>query len=385
MKMKTRRGKLVRAINLVLGTGCGLLMAGAAVTMSGRYFLNYLLLLAVLLGMYIVSTLVHESGHLIGGLRSGYRFVMFRVGALTWMRGENGRVRFARMKAPGIAGQCLMSPPELVNGVMPFKAYHLGGVTANGIAAAVSGLLGWIVWAGAPIAAMMLWMFALINVMGVVANGIPLPGEAVNNDGYNYRTMCEDEACIALSWRELKMLEQSFRGVQMHEMPDEWFCLPTDEQMRSNARYANAGLYYYARLLAKDRVEEAAQVIERMLENDAAVSGIQKLLMRVDLARCGMLGQRRLEVIRKLLDKETRRLMKQMKRSILIAQTEYMYAALIEHDEERMKMFEAQFEQLAKLHPIEKEVQAAREQMHRIREQAHLEQPTGKITISYEE
>ena len=386
MKMKTKRGKLVRALSMALGVGCGLLMAAVAFGMEGMHLLNYLVMLAVLLWLFIFSTIIHECGHLIGGLKSGYRFVKFSIGALTWMKAEGGKVRFARIKTPGAAGQCLMSPPELIDGVMPFAAYHLSGVIANGIAAVVSGVVGWIVWAGAPTAALIWWMFVLINVIGVVTNGIPLPGEALNNDGYNYQSMCEDKDAIALSWRELKIAEQNFRGVAVKDMPEEWFFLPTDEQMKNNPRYANAGLYYYSRLVGNDRIEEAAQVIERMLEIDAAVSGMQKLLMRVDLARCEMLGQRRLEVIQRLLNAETRKLMKQLKKSLFVPQTEYMYAALVEHDEDRMAMFEAQFEKVAKHYPIQSDVERAREEMAKIREQMRSEEaPTGKITISFED
>jgi hypothetical protein len=94
-----------------------------------------------------------------------------------------------------------------------------------------------------------------------------------------------------------------------------------------------------------------------------------------------MLGQRRLEVIQRLLNPETRKLMKQMQKSLFVPQTEYMYAALVEHDEERMAMFEAQFEKVAKKYPIQSDVERAREDIAKIRELMRSEEaPTGKIT-----
>lgn len=68
-------------------------------------------LLALALAV-ILQILIHEGGHLIFGLISGYGFVSFRVGSLMLLKGENGRLSFKRYFLAGTAGQCLMSPPR---------------------------------------------------------------------------------------------------------------------------------------------------------------------------------------------------------------------------------------------------------------------------------
>ena len=51
-----------------------------------------LLSLAFFLIAVSLQVILHEAGHLICGLVSGYRFVSFRIFSLTWIR-QGGKVR----------------------------------------------------------------------------------------------------------------------------------------------------------------------------------------------------------------------------------------------------------------------------------------------------
>lgn len=86
-------------------------------------------------GAVWLQTILHEAGHLVFGLASGYRFVSFRIGSLMWQK-DGGKLRFCRFQLAGTGGQCLMAPPDLTNGKMPCKLYNLGGALMNLIAAA---------------------------------------------------------------------------------------------------------------------------------------------------------------------------------------------------------------------------------------------------------
>ena len=79
----------------------------------------------ILLGIFIcafvamiLQTIIHEGGHLIFGLLSGYHFGSFRVFNLIWIK-EDGAIRLRRLSITGTAGQCLMVPPEPVDGKFP--------------------------------------------------------------------------------------------------------------------------------------------------------------------------------------------------------------------------------------------------------------------------
>ena len=60
---------------------------------------------------FILQIVLHEGGHLLFGLLSGYRFVSFRIFNWTLIRQE-GKFRLKRFGIAGTGGQCLMLPPD---------------------------------------------------------------------------------------------------------------------------------------------------------------------------------------------------------------------------------------------------------------------------------
>lgn len=85
-----------------------------------------LALAALALWLQIV---LHEAGHLVFGLLTGYQFSSFRVGSLCLMK-VNGRLRIRRMSLAGTAGQCLLEPPP-DSARFPVLVYLLGGSLMN--------------------------------------------------------------------------------------------------------------------------------------------------------------------------------------------------------------------------------------------------------------
>ena len=80
--------------------------------------------------------ILHEAGHLVCGLISGYRFSSFRVGSLMLFQ-EGKRLRFKTLSIAGTGGQCLMLPPQCDDTPIPFRLYLLGGVLRTQYAAAL--------------------------------------------------------------------------------------------------------------------------------------------------------------------------------------------------------------------------------------------------------
>ena len=63
---------------------------------------------------FILQIVLHEGGHLLFGLLSGYRFVSFRIFNWTLIRQE-GKFRLKRFGIAGTGGQCLMLPLSLIH------------------------------------------------------------------------------------------------------------------------------------------------------------------------------------------------------------------------------------------------------------------------------
>ena len=67
------------------------------------------IMLSAMISIYI-HIIIHEGGHLLFGIISGYKFVSFRIASLTLVKED--KFKFKRYSIPGTAGQCLMDPPE---------------------------------------------------------------------------------------------------------------------------------------------------------------------------------------------------------------------------------------------------------------------------------
>lgn len=101
---------LSAVLSMALGAG-----VAYALPENESFFAVFLFGLAGFCVSFALQTILHETGHLIGGLLTGYKFCSFRIGNLQLQR-ENGALRFRRLKLAGTGGQCLMTPPEPVDG-----------------------------------------------------------------------------------------------------------------------------------------------------------------------------------------------------------------------------------------------------------------------------
>ena len=140
MKKKKREGEGGRLLGIVIylliGAASGLLIVrfidhftGPDVTIGQEILIFGLLMLSVYAAM-LLQIIIHEGGHLVFGLATGYRFSSFRI--LSWMLvKEDGKLRFRHLSLAGTGGQCLMTPPDLKDGTMPFLLYNFGGSIMN--------------------------------------------------------------------------------------------------------------------------------------------------------------------------------------------------------------------------------------------------------------
>ena len=136
--MKTRfkwlaaAGKVVLFLagSLAVGAFCGFVFLKTGIfdlldPLSGVSFvLGELWMLGAFILAYFVSIALHEGGHLVCGLMSGYRFVSYRLGGILWRRGERrprghgGLLAGGRRGAPGPLAGAGASQPSLGTGPM---------------------------------------------------------------------------------------------------------------------------------------------------------------------------------------------------------------------------------------------------------------------------
>lgn len=364
-KQKVKSGDvLITLISLLLGAVIGFITIEYIekrrflISEDLRPFRLLIMMLALALSS-VVHTVIHEAGHLVFGLLSGYRFSSFRIFSFAWVK-ENGKIKFRRFKVAGTGGQCLMIPPDLVDGKIPVKLYNFGGVIFN-ILASLLAVVIFIVSDHVLVCAICL-IFALLGLTYACMNGIPMRMSTVNNDGYNAFSVGKDPEAIRALWIQLKASEQTAQGVRLKDMPDEWFVLPSDESMK-NSIIATIAVFASSRLIDEKKFEEADALIHHLLEIDNGIVELHRKLMICDLLYLELIGQNRPEIIEEWLTKEQLQFMKSMKKLPTVVRTEYTHALLFKKDVEKANALKAQFEKLAKRYPYQSDIDSERELM----------------------
>lgn len=128
----------------------------------------------------ILGIPIHELGHMLCGLMTGYKFSSFRLLSYSWSK-ENGKIVFRRSKGVA-AGQCLMAP-ETDDDKFRFVLYNLGGGLANLLTALIACAVA-IIFNNDEYLLSICIGCAAINIVLSLVNLIPM-GFRLPNDGMN--------------------------------------------------------------------------------------------------------------------------------------------------------------------------------------------------------
>lgn len=175
---------------------------------------------------FVLHIIVHEGGHLVGGLLTGYRFVSFRIFSLTLLR-RDGRYIMRRFNIPGTGGQCIMLPPEGDAAKVPFVIYNAAGVAANILLTAAAVPYFFIHSADSGMFAFLLALFIVIaGLWTAIINGIPMKINAMYNDAGNIRLMLRDMQVRRHFVLQLRAHALCQNGMRPKDFPQEWFNIP---------------------------------------------------------------------------------------------------------------------------------------------------------------
>ena len=354
------------AFFMLIGAVCGVLMAqyvdkNAKPGISG--WENLVSLACLFVGMYVaifIQLIIHEAGHLVFGLLSGYKFSSFRIFSFMWVK-ENEKVRLRRLSIAGTGGQCLMSPPDMEDGKIPLVLYNLGGSLMNVIASALFFVL-YILTKDTPILSTMLLMCTIVGVGIAIMNGLPMRLGTVDNDGYNAFSLTRNSEAMRSFWIQMKVNEQLAKGVRLKDMPDEWFTVPSDEAMK-NSMVVVMGIFACNRLMDRQEFQEADKLMEHIMNIESGMVGLHRSLMVCDRMYIEMISENRKEIIDEMLTKEQKQFMKQMKKFPSVLRTEYVLALLHNKERENAEKIKTLFEKCAKSYPYQNDVESERELM----------------------
>lgn len=369
----------IRIISILIGALCGLAigMYGFPLFPDDLSIGGFLLLLALLLlaiyAALMFQIIFHETGHFLFGRLTGYRFLSFRIGSLTWIK-ENNRLKFCRMSVAGTGGQCLMAPPDWKDDKIPYVLYNLGGPFANLICSAIS-FLAYFFFREIPYAALFFLFLGITGLGTALMNGIPMRLGKVDNDGYNAFSLGKSTAALHSFWIQMKSNEMLIKGIRTKDLPKEWFVLPDEAEMK-NSMTAVRAVLCGSRLMDEHNFSEAAKLIDQLRTMDTAVNGLYTSMMSCDRLYCELVLDGDEKTIERLLTKNQLRFMNQMKNSLSVIRTRYAYALLWEKDAKKAEDFRMQFEKIAARYPYPADAQSERELLQIAAQKSNLSSVT---------
>ena len=309
---------------------------------------------------YFLQTVVHEGGHLLFGLLTGYQYSSFRIGSFMWVKVE-GKLRLKRFSLAGTGGQCLMAPPDMMDGKIPYVLYNMGGCIANAVVSVIPLIFVILFWKFSYFNFMVL-IWVGIGLFAAVLNGIPMKLQGMPNDGHNALSLGKNPEALYAFWLQMKMNEQVALGHRLKELPQEWFVLPSEEGMQ-NSLIATIAVFCCNRLMDEGRYAEADELMERLLEQENGMVGVHRHILNADRLFCELVGEKRPEKLEELYTPELKSFLKSMKKSPSTYRMTYLYAKYVEKDEKKAAAAMAGFEKVAQTYPYPHEIAGEREML----------------------
>lgn len=366
MRDRSLLNRIIKLFNIVLGLGVGATAGLISPVMKnirnltfGQYLAGLGLLLLQLYLAFFLQIIIHEGGHLVFGLLTGYGFSSFRILSFMLVR-KNGKLTLRRFGLSGTAGQCLMSPPEMKDGKMPYVLYNLGGVLMNLIASAVCCIAA-VLTAKAGKEPVFLWIMAMSGVYMALTNGIPF-NDTVPNDGHNALNLGKDPVALRSFWVQLAVNAASTQGKRMKELPGEWFEIPAEADMSNN-------LITSWRVLAENRAmdlhdfPQARSLLDSLLDGGCELIEMHRALMLNDRAYLDILEKGKDADLSPLGGKTVAVILKQMRNYPSVLRTQYAEALIVKEDDKKADEILGSFEKISRTYPSEADIEAERELM----------------------
>ncbi len=301
------------------------------------FLLGILKILVFTFIAYIINIIVHEAGHLIFGLISGYTFSSFRVLNIILVR-MNGKLKLKKYSIAGTGGQCIMIPPKDSKN-FPYLLYNLGGIITGVIFAIMCFFSSRYVQGNIST---LLLMTGLIASIIVVTNGIPFKG-TIQNDAKNILDLRASEDNRTSFHLILKVEEALVDGKRIKDLPEEYFALNIPYE---NSVFGMANeMIKYAKIFEEGDFEKAEKKNDELRE--ASSLSLYKNLLIMDKIFMMLLRNENSEKVKKLINKDLITIMNAMTYESSVLRTQYVIEKYVNKDYkkaakvlERFKKFE---------------------------------------------
>ena len=323
---------------------------------------SILLLVIIFYMVFILHTFIHETGHMICGLISGYEFGSIRFFSLMFVK-EEGKLRVKKLSIAGTGGQCLMIPPAM-DGTSPVSLYNWGGCLANVVTSVISILIA-LLFNEMNIIKLVLIIFAFVGICTAIMNGVPL--KTISNDGYNALTLKKRKAARIAFEKSMFILKELSDGKRMKDMSKDLFdyeigAYELDDNMLVTSALMTVNYHMDCRNFTKVReickyLYDNVQLVDvhKLITISERITCI--LLTDVDESDTDKFESNRNE-IEELLNDENKKLIKLHKAQPSVHRLWYIYELLYNKDKDKALGHKKDFEKISAKYPYKKDLES---------------------------
>lgn len=360
MNEKLKKFKYVQYLaNVILGGFATAYVGFIAIKLSNQihkigflyvylYFVVALVLFCLLYYIvYFVSIIFHEMGHLVFGLKAKLSFVSFNVYKYTFYM-ENNKLKVKKDTIiPGIMGYCNM---KFDKGKKYSKKstilYFMGGVIFNLILVIISIIL--MVCTSNIYLKYFYILIIAINSYLAIYNAIPATIKSGGGtDALKIIYYLDDEEYIN-TLSKLQILQSMLaKGCKLKDIDKNLLCKP--DTFKTNSDVLNA-MFYVEYLASNEKYYEASEYTKKILkEAKELLSKPDIFSFKVDLIGCIFYTNDNLDEIKELWSEEIKKYLDFIGKIVPVGIAyNYLYATLIEKNEDNSKKYLNQFQQLNK-------------------------------------
>lgn len=328
---------------------------------GGELFLSFVVAMAVIFLAYYVNLCLHETGHMIFGLMTGYKFSSLRFGKLMLVK-RDGKLGFGIYNMPGTGGQCIMTAPEGDAENMPVVLYNLGGLIVNLIIMVLGFTVYFITKDSHLFAGMVGLTFALTAIVMLITNGLPFT--QVGTDGANTIIMSKDKTARIAFRNQLEVVKYIADGKAIWEMPKELFDFDRSMPM-TNPLITGQAVNCYNYLSGTRQYAEAKEMAQFILDNAKSINNLHEKILIGELIFLTAVIERDNEAAKELF-KANEKDLKTAAGFISMQRILCAYYTLVEPDEKKAADFAKKFANTLKHYPYPKDAEMEKEQFDMI-------------------
>lgn len=357
------KNKLIQIFNfliyLIAGGICGYFGFRLFDTSDNNIFAMFWVICSFYVAM-LIQVIIHECGHLIFGVISGYKFLSIRFFNLTLIKKDN-HIHLKSFKIPGTLGQCLLTIDDF-HEPFPFLLYHLGGAFNNIIAAVLFGFLSFILTN--PYLQSLSFCICVFGIISAITNAIPFAA-GIDNDGTNVFNMIKHPITQFACFQQLKIVEYMNQNYSLKDIDEKYFTLYSYHDSNQSLcmsitvftclRELDFGHYQKAYNLAKDILSHVGNINDNYR---FILKGIMIYYMLINDPH-----DSQIDIMR---DKKYMKYAKLLSQDLTTLRIEYAYELLHNHNYIKASQLLDKFNKVAKTYPYQGEIEFEQRQINYI-------------------